>query len=188
MFKKIHIINLAIGIFIGTVSTIVTCKINDYVNIFSIIFSIISIILGVYAIYQAVKYNEESKVTEEQTRQLNTNTNMVNMYSLIRIREIYDIISESNKLDFYKDVIVLVKKPEFSQNNVKNIMGILRDSSLIKKCYENSIFEFLNDKNTISKAFTLRRKITDVDIEKYMKMFNKLSEDNILLLHNVHYE
>lgn len=188
MFKKICIINMVISFFVGTICTMLICKTkNSCGDVFSDFSNIISIILGAYAIYQAKKYNEDSKATEKQTKQLNTNTNMVNMYSLIRLREIYDIISESNKLDIYKDVIVLVKNPGFSQENAK-IMEILHDSSLIKKCYENSIYDFLYDKNTTSKTCTLRRKIVDEDIEKYMRMYNKLLKYDISLLHNIHYD
>lgn len=184
MFKKKYIIMV-----IAIICTMSICKIkNSCENVITDLLSIISIILGAYAIYQAKKYNEDSKAIEKQTKQLNTNTNMINMYSLIRLREIYDIIIESNKLDFYKDVIVLVKNPGFSQENAKKIMEILHDSSLIKKCFENSIYEFLYDKNTISKTCTLRRKIVDEDIEKYMKMYNKLLKYDISLLHNIHYD
>lgn len=106
--------------------------------------SIISIVLGVYAIYQANRTNKESnKINQDTKTMILLQTRIMENIQKNIVRNIQQ---DANKINMEKDEFVLYKLKDFEENTTELVLKELENLS-IKKATYRFIKDFLEDKS-----------------------------------------
>lgn len=175
-----------------TIMTNILNFIDTNANYIGIIASIVGIIVGIMAIIQAFHYKQASDKLNQKTEQIQQfikqsiiQSNFINMYTFIGMRE--SIESNTQSVSLYKDIITFMKS-NYNDSDYDKCIKIIYESNLIKEnaCGE-TIADFLHsDKEKV--IVSLKSEINKNTINDFLKMVNSLLDYNIYVFHNIHFE
>lgn len=119
---------------------------NDMISLISFIASIISILVGMFAIFQAKRYNNSSNNINKDTKEmLNTQIrSLETIQKAITRNQSYD----SNIISMDKDEFFIYKLNNFDKKNTNLILGLLKNLHIKVKTYRY-VEEFLKDNSKI---------------------------------------
>lgn len=161
-------------------------------NYIGIIASFVGIIVSIMAIIQASHYKRASDKLNQKTEQIQQfikqsiiQSNFINMYTFIGMRE--SIESNTQSVSLYKDKITFMKS-NYNDSDYDKCIKIIYESNLIKEnAYSQTIADFLHSDNE-KVIVSLKSEINKNTINDFLKMVNSLLDYNIYVFHNIHFE